>query len=530
MKSNPTRFLWTVIALGWAFDFLFWEKAPGINFVIYVALCLVAGILTLRSDGHRPARNTQLLLPLIAVFAVIPFVRLEPMTVVLAVALTLFLMGLFAISYLGGRWPAYNLLDHLYGFLRLLGSMIIRPLGFSSEMKREATSNEEQDEVQKRGASRIWPVVRGILIALPIVAIFASLLSSADVVFGQRLEEFIELFNLENLPEYIFRLVYILVFAYAIAGVYLHAAMQSKDEKLVGEEKAVIPAFLGFTESAIVLGSVAALFAAFVFIQFQYFFGGQSNIQIDGYTYSEYARRGFGELVMVAFFSLLLILSASGVTRRETDTQRRVFSGLGISIVALVLVMLISAFQRLVLYETAYGFSRLRTYTHVFIFWLALLLVAVVVLEILHRERAFALAALVAATGFVLSLGIMNVDGFIVRQNVDRAMQGEELDASYLTSLSADAVSVLAAAYQTQSLPASVKEGVGAALTCYAANQLQNMDSVPWQSFHLSRANAAQELKSLEPDLESYQSEVGDWNYMVTTPSGDEVQCGTFWD
>ena len=71
MKSNPNRFLWTVLALGWAFDFLFWEKAPGVNFAIYVVLCLVAGILLLRADGHRPTRNTLLLLPLIAFFAVI---------------------------------------------------------------------------------------------------------------------------------------------------------------------------------------------------------------------------------------------------------------------------------------------------------------------------------------------------------------------------------------------------------------------------------------------------------------------------
>ena len=118
MKSNPTRFLLTVIALGWAFDFLFWEKAPGINFTIYVTLCLVTGILTLRTDGRRPARDAQLLLPLIAVFAVMTFVRQELLTIALSVMLTLFLMGLFALSFLGGRWPSYNLLDYLYGFLR----------------------------------------------------------------------------------------------------------------------------------------------------------------------------------------------------------------------------------------------------------------------------------------------------------------------------------------------------------------------------------------------------------------------------
>ena len=530
MKSNPTRFWWTVVALGWVFDFLFWKKAPGINFALYVSLCLVTGILLLRADGHHPARNTKLLLPLIAVFAVMTFIRQEPMTVFLAVVLTLFLMGLYAISFLGGRWPLYNLLDHLNGFLRLLGSMIARPMGFSAEVKREASENGEQAEGQRRSASQVWPVVRGILIALPIVAIFAALLSSADVVFGQRLEDLIKLFKLEKLPEYIFRLVYILVGAYALAGVFLHAATQSTDEKLVGEGKAVIPAFLGFTESAIVLGSVAALFAAFVFIQFQYFFGGQTNIQIDGYTYSEYARRGFGELVTVAFFSLLLILSASGVTRREAEPQRRVFSGLGIGIVALVLVMLVSAFQRLVLYETAYGFSRLRAYTHIFMLWLALLLVAVVVLEILRREKAFAFAALIAALGFALSLGIMNVDGFIVRHNVDRAVQGEEFDASYLASLSTDAIPALAAAYQTRSLPAPVKEGVGAALACYTSNQNRNGDSRPWQSFHISQANADRILTSLESELKKYQNEDEDWNYMVLTPSGEEVYCGVFWD
>lgn len=529
MKSNPNRFWWTVFALGWAFDFLFWKKAPGINIALYVLLCLAAGITLLRADGQRPTRKTLVLLPLIAVFAVMTFVRREPMTVFLSVTFVLFLMGVFAMSFLGGRWPAYSLPDYLNGFLRLIGSMITRPLGFSADV-RASSLKGEQAENGKRSASKIWPVVRGILIALPIVAIFAALLGSADAVFNQRLDEFIELFELENLPEYIFRLVYILVFGYAIAGVYLHAAVQSKDEKLVGEEKPVIPAFLGFTEASIVLGSVAILFAAFVVIQFQYFFGGQVNIQIDGYTYSEYARNGFGELVTVAFFSLLLILGASGVTRRERGMQRRVFSGLGIGIVALVLVMLVSAFQRLVLYETAYGFSRLRTYTHVFILWLAVLLVAVMVLEITRRERAFALAALLASLGFVLSLGTMNVDAFIVRQNVDRAVRGEEFDVSYLAGLSSDAVPALAAAHQAGPLPASVKEGVGAALACYAADQSRDEEPLPWQSIHLSRANAARTLASLETELQPYQIEDGDWNYRVVTPTGEEHRCYNYWD
>jgi hypothetical protein len=260
--------------------------------------------------------------------------------------------------------------------------MIARPLGFAAENRRLPSG---QPSLNEKRTTQVWPILRGVVIALPVIAIFASLLSSADPIFAKRFEDLINLFKIDNLPEYIFRLVYILVLAYALAGTFLHAAQKS-DEKV--EEKTWVSPFLGFTESTIVLGSVVLLFIAFVVVQFQYFFGGQANIGIEGYTYSEYARRGFGELVAVAFFSLLLLLGLGAITRRETESQRRTFSLFGAGLVGLLIVMLIAAFQRLMLYEAAYGFSRLRTYTHVFMIWLALLLVAVVILEVLRRERA----------------------------------------------------------------------------------------------------------------------------------------------
>ena len=62
--------------------------------------------------------------------------------------------------------------------------------------------------------------MRGILIAIPIIAVFSALLSSADVVFGQRINDIVELFSLEKLPEYILRGVYIFILAYLLAGVF----------------------------------------------------------------------------------------------------------------------------------------------------------------------------------------------------------------------------------------------------------------------------------------------------------------------
>jgi hypothetical protein len=529
MKTNPNRFWILVILLGWSFDFFFWPRVLGINFAIFVALCLGTGTLLLQADGFHLSRRAGLLLIPIAFLAAMTFIRLEPVTVFLSISMTLFLMGVFALTYRNGEWIRYSLVDYVFGYLRLFGSMIARPIGFVAQNRR--VSSGEPSTAAQRSAP-VWPILRGIVIALPVIAIFASLLSSADPVFAKQFESFIDLFKIDYLPEYIFRLVYILIFAYAIAGTFLHAAQKS-DEKM--EEKTWVPPFLGFTESTIVIGSVLILFIAFVIVQFQYFFGGQSNISIEGYTYSEYARKGFGELVTVAFFSLLLLLGLGAITRRETENQRRTFSILGITLVGLLIVMLITAFQRLVLYEAAYGFSRLRTYTHVFMIWLGVLLVAVVVLEVLRRERAIGLAMILAALGFILSLNALNVDAFIVQQNVQREIRSTtdqafargraDLDAQYFVDLSDDAIPPLVNAFHSKSMPATVKEKIGAALACKLYERQQTESEIPWQGFHFSRWNADKVFQQVDRELNAYRIIDGDWPVRVETPGGEEFPC-----
>jgi hypothetical protein len=521
-----TTILWIVaLALGWLFDFLFWKQSPGINFAIYAALCLGGGFLVLKQNGFKPAKKSLLLLVPILFFTTMTFIRQEPLSIFLAVAFTLALMGVLAATYLGGRWAWYSLSDYAINYVKLAGSMIARPIIFLMEIKKQkGEAIEPASPVARPGWKRFGAILRGVLIAIPIVVIFATLLSSADLVFAQRVQDFVRLFRLENLPEYIFRSIYILLGAYALAGIFLHAAQKSQDEKLIGMDKPLVPQFLGFTEAAIVLGAVVLLFALFAVVQFQYFFGGLTNISVQGYTYAEYARRGFGELVAVAFFSMLLFLSLSAAVKRQEQTQHRVFSGLGLGMVVLVGVMLYSAFQRLVLYESAYGFSRLRAYTHVFMIWLGVLLAVVVVLDILRKERSFALAALLASIGFAVSLTLLNVDGFIVRQNVMRAVAGGSLDVAYLASLSPDSVPALVEEYQNQSLPGYTRDAVGAVLICHgqvaSAGGSQN-----WRSFTLSGWWADQALIQVQSHLDAYKILDSDWPVKVLTPGSIYYEC-----
>ncbi|MFN8412169.1 MAG: DUF4173 domain-containing protein [Anaerolineales bacterium] len=537
MRTNPNKLWIAVLALGWVLDFLSWKKPIGINFAIFWILCVIVALYLLMNDGLRPHRSTLVLLPLFIFFAAVTCIRAELMTSFLAYTFTLLTMTLLAITYLGGRWMQYTIADYVAKFFLLVGSVIGRPITFTTELKK---SQVEVDA--KPSKYNFWPILRGLIIALPVVAVFAALLSSADVIFGQRIQSFVNLFKLENLPEYIFRGIYIFFFAYAFAGVILHAATESTDAKLTSDGKPMIPAFLGFIESAIVLGSVVILFAAFVVIQFQYFFGGHANITVAGYTYSEYAVKGFGELVTAAFLSLFMLLGLNAITKRETSSQRNIYSGLGVALVALLLVMLVSAYQRLGLYEAVYGFSRLRTYTHVVLYWIGLLLVATIALEILHLERYFTFALLVASFGFAMSLPIVNVDAFIVKQNIAHEIKSvntsssanvrgstDNFDEKYLTQLSDDAVPVLVAAFNDKSVSASLHEQVGASLTCVRYDREQDKRKYPWQSFHFARFYADKALASIDKKLDEYKIAKQDWTNTVTTPSGEEFQCGTYY-
>lgn len=521
-----TKLLWiTVLILGWLFDFLFWKHNTGLNFVLFALLVLAGGLLVLYLNGPRASWKSLLLLVPILFFATVTFLRREPLSSMLATVLTLALMGLLAVSYLGGRWHLYSLPDYVIHYARLALSMLARPIAFLVEHRKQAGGEPSPvNPANRSGWKRFFAILRGILIAIPILLVFTMLLSSADLVFARQVEDLSRLFRLEKLPEYILRVLFILAAAYALAGVFLHAGQQSRDEKLVGVEKPLVPAFLGFTEVTVVLGTVVVLFAFFAIVQFQYFFGGQTNISAQGFTYSDYARRGFGELVAVAFFSLLLFLGLSALVKRLNKTQRWVFSGLGVGMVALVGVMLVSAFQRLMLYETAYGFSRLRTYPHIFMVWLGLLLVAVVVFDILQKNRLFAFAALLATIGFVASLALVNVDSFIVRQNVSRAVAGESLDVAYLASLSSDSIPPLVERFTDTSLPGYTRDAAGAALACHQQISSPRQDP-DWRSFSLSEWRAAQAFSRVQAQLDEYQVLDSDWPVKLLTPGNIYYEC-----
>ncbi|MBM4464180.1 MAG: DUF4173 domain-containing protein [Chloroflexi bacterium] len=483
--KSPARILLVALALGWSVDLLFYGKALGISALLFVLLLMVALFGLGWLDGVRPVwRNLWLLAPLFF-FASMVFVRANPFVTFLNVVSSLALLGLIAHFYAAGHPQRLGLVGYPIVLLHTAGNALVRPAPLVS-------ASVDLDAARQRGGRNLLPVIRGLLLALPVLVIFTLLLASADLVFADYLEDLFSLDILPDLLEWLWRGIIVLGSAWLLAGglAYALGRSQASDdqgalEKALGSLAQVVR--LGFVEVATVLIAVDLLFLVFVWIQFTYLFGGRANITVEGYTYAEYARRGFFELVAVSVLTLGLILGLRWLARRETGRQARIFNGLSSLMVGLVLVILASAFQRLRLYEAAYGYTQLRLYSHVFMVWLAVAFVWFLVTLWRWPDR-FAIGAFVAALGFLVTLNAINPDAFIARQNLARYQATGKLDAYYLTRLSEDAVPALVQAV------GQVTGDEREVLMDHLRYRLESMEASArwrsWPSFHLARRRA----------------------------------------
>lgn len=511
------------ILAGIIWDVLFWEKAPGISFPLFIAICLIGAFFLLRSEGIRPSKANFLLMGLVVLLAVFTFIRKDPLTNLLSYMFTLLFAVILAATYHNGAWTRFNLFDYVREAFAVWGGLIVFPWKF---LFFETKSSGEEKAAQSKSA--ILPVLRGLLLALPVMLVFTLLLSSADMVFSQRVEALLQSFRIENMGEIIAQGIVALLIAYTMIGLVKVAEIYGQKTGPLGDKESAVKPFLGFTEGATVLVAVMILFGLFVAVQFRYFFSGDLNISETGFTYAEYARRGFGELIWVAVFSLLMIQVLRTVQKIETPRQRKLLTGLIVGLVALTLVILVSSYQRLSLYESAYGFSRLRTYSHFFILWLGLLLAGTVALEVLNQPRAFANAMLAASLGFVLTLNLINVDAFIVRQNLNRAEEGMDLDAQYLTTLSSDAIPQLVEAFNNEAHAADIHSGIGAALACQnerLTSETRDPYRNRWPSFNMADWKARKALDANRTSINQYRVRSDEYGSRLVIVDGEEFYC-----
>lgn len=339
--------------------------------------------------------------------------------------------------------------------------------------------------------------VKGVLMALPALFIFLLLFYSADLVFRKYISGLIDI-----KPETVFRSILVLIVAFTYIGAYSYI-FKKMENIAVPEQKNNKALAVGQIESSAFLGSINILFFIFIIVQLTYLFGGQSNVSAQGFTYAEYARRGFFELIAVAIISLLLLLTTEKYVIKKETGHAPWFKILSTALVIQIIVIMASAFTRLLLYEQAYGFTTLRLYSHAFIILLAV--VFCLLLYKIHRdkrENAFAFHVFASVILFMAIMNFLNPDAFIARRNIKQFAAAGKIDIYYLSSLSDDAIPDTIKMLNT--LNQDLKKGLARELYWRAKNNNSPYFS-KWQSLNISRARAYKALNSKISELEPYK-------------------------
>jgi hypothetical protein len=276
-------------------------------------------------------------------------------------------------------------------------------------------------------------VVRGAVIATPILLVLGVLLASADAVFASIIR-----FDLNDVIGHIVLVTFGIL---AAAALFRIASLENTEVPATHGPR------LGTAEWTVVLAALNLLLGAFAVARLIALSeGGQRVLASAGLTYSEYARTGFFQLLAAAALAVGVIAALHATADRPTATLRAVYTGLSLGVVGLTLALVVSAFHRLVLYESAFGLTMLRIYAQTAIVWVGIVLVLLGAwIAGVGRERVWVWSAAgIAALVLLFGLNAIDPESLVARHNIAHQARTNQTDTGYLYELSIDAAPTIA--------------------------------------------------------------------------------------
>ncbi|MFD2630567.1 DUF4153 domain-containing protein [Oceanobacillus kapialis] len=329
----------------------------------------------------------------------------------------------------------------------------------------------------------------GVAFSLPLLFVVGGLLMSADSVFEEMLSS-LPSFLLElNFLEGFFRTAVVIVLAFVFFGLFQIIRLKRFPKRPPLDPFKKDTEWEGIT-SVTILIILNLLYGLFAGIQFTYFFGGSLE---EGLTYAEYARRGFFELSIVTLINWTLLISFLSFVKASYKLKR-VLKVLYTLLIVFSAVLLVSAYQRLSMYEAAYGYTIDRVLAHGFMIFL-MVIFAYTLIKVWLERVSLLHFYLIAALLFYTGLNAVNVEQVVTKQNVTRYETKEKIDIDYLYSLSYTGWGGLLELYQSEPDYPGLQP-----MLHRIGERLQEKEAGPWQSYNFKR----QEIKKKFEELGFY--------------------------
>ena len=349
---------------------------------------------------------------------------------------------------------------------------------------------------QNTKQSKKLPIMLGVLFATVLFLILIPLLIRADsggfLMIIRPIETFFN-FVVENLGEIMFYVVFSIPISAYIYGL-ISGTIYKKNTDIINVDSVAKQVTsmrkVHLITTYITLGAVCGLYLVFILSQTPYFFSAFTGVKPEGWLiYSEFARQGFFELCAIAAINLIIITIAN-VTAKDSRETNRLLKLFNIILSVITLVIIATAFSKMVLYIDAYGLTMRRLLPCVFMIILAAVFVALIVLQV--KKFSIVRFSVVFSSVLICILCLLNPDALVVRYNTDRFLNGtlRDYDVSILYRAGNAGVEPALDVYQT-----TTDEQLREDIRLFLQFQLQN-GSIRNHTMYFERYRAVQMIEN----------------------------------
>lgn len=291
-----------------------------------------------------------------------------------------------------------------------------------------------KNKLDKKNKQYLYVLI-GLVVTVPLFLIVLALLTSADIVFRNMADNVLSGFKFGNIMLVIWMIIYMFFAAYGILVLNCKKCLPEEvKDKRTGEPLIAIP----------VATVLSLLYIVFSGVQILYLFMGNMELPA-GYTYAEYAREGFFQLLAVGILNLVLVLVGLCYFR-----PHKLLKIILTVMSACTFVMLASSAVRMMIYIQFYYLTFLR----ILVLWslgVLFLIFTGVIIYIFKESFPLFRYSMAVVTILYIGLSFSHPDYWIAKVNVasmqeDRSdffLGSSYHDYKYLTNLSADAAPVL---------------------------------------------------------------------------------------
>lgn len=272
-------------------------------------------------------------------------------------------------------------------------------------------------------------VFLGIVISLPFLLLVTTLLSSADLLFGKMTKNVVDtIFSAD-----IFAILFMVVFGFLACYCIICGAIGKVG---LPEKKAGIKADASIAITFMTL--LLLVYAVFCTIQIAYLFANGVFVLPEEFTFAEYARRGFFELLTVTVVNVGLILLCKSFFQ-----ESKVLRGIITCFTLCTYILIASATYRMILYIGAYHLTFLRLFVLLSLLIITLVLTGILIAEYKKSFPLFAYCVVVTSVCYIL-FSFSKPDHFIASYLMEHVDVLDKTDVAYLVyDLSLDAAPVV---------------------------------------------------------------------------------------